>query len=64
MSVEGVHDMHITEGTVNSDKFADFICNCLLPWTMGADNCNGINVRFGDHGQCQHPSYRRSERFN
>ena len=42
VSLEGVHDMHITEGIINSDKFADFICNCLLPCL---NPFNGINAR-------------------
>ena len=31
MSLDGIHDVYITKGTVNSDKFADFAQNCLLP---------------------------------
>ena len=28
MSLDGIHDMYVTEGTVYSEKFADFV---LLP---------------------------------
>ena len=31
MSLSGIHDVYITEGTVNGDEFADFIEHCLLP---------------------------------
>ena len=31
VSIEGIHDVHITDSTVNGDKFIYFITNCLLP---------------------------------
>ena len=30
MSLEGIHDVYITEGTVNGDRFAEFVTKCLL----------------------------------
>jgi hypothetical protein len=31
MSLEGLHDVQIVKGTVNGDKFADFVTNTLIP---------------------------------
>ena len=31
MSLDGIHDVYVTKGTVNGEKFADFVWNCLLP---------------------------------
>jgi len=42
MSLDGIHDVHITEGTVNGEKFADFVRNSLLPCL---NPFNGINAR-------------------
>ena len=34
MSLEGIHDVFITEGTVDGEKFVDFITEYLLPVRM------------------------------
>ena len=31
MSLDGIHDVYITEGTVNGHRFADFVRTCLVP---------------------------------
>ena len=31
VSLEGIHDVYITEGTVNGEKFTNFVMSCLLP---------------------------------
>ena len=42
MSVEGIHDVYLAEGSVDGDKFEYFVKECLLPVLM---NFNGINPR-------------------
>ena len=31
MSVDGIHDVYVTAGTINGEKFAEYVQNCLLP---------------------------------
>jgi len=31
MSLDGIHDTYITEGTINGNRFADFVQTCLAP---------------------------------
>ena len=31
MSLDGVHDLCLVEGSVNGEKFDDFVRNCLIP---------------------------------
>jgi len=42
MSLDGIHDVYITEGTVNGHRFADFVRTCLVPIL---NPFNGINAR-------------------
>ena len=41
MSIDGIHDVQITEGTTNGDKFVEFVQNCLVPILQPF---NGINA--------------------
>ena len=47
ISLDGIHDVYITEGTVNGKKFADFVQNCLLPVLKPFNYVNCC-----DNGQC------------
>ena len=50
MSVEGIHDVYLAEGSVDGDKFEYFVKECLLPVLM---NFNGINPRsVAQHQEC------------
>ena len=31
ISLDGIHDVYVTEGTIYGEKFTDFVQNCLLP---------------------------------
>jgi len=47
MSMSGILDICLIEGTVNGDTFADFIDKCLFPYGHKSHIC-------GSDGQCQH----------
>ena len=34
VSLEGVHDVYLSEGNTNGEKFCDFVSNYLLPVMM------------------------------
>ena len=42
VSLEGIHDVYLAEGTMNGDRFVQFVQNCLLPHLMPF---NGVNPR-------------------
>ncbi len=46
VSVEGVHDVYLAEGSVNGEKFEHFVDECLLPVLMPF---NGVNPRSVAH---------------
>ena len=31
MSLDGIHDLYLTEGTINGGKFSRFVEDCLMP---------------------------------
>ena len=41
--MDGIHDVYITEGTVNDEKFADFVKSCLLP-VFNYSNSNSVVI--------------------
>ena len=44
MSMHGVEDVHIHEGTVNGDVFEDFVCTTLLPTLQPFSGSNSHSV--------------------
>ena len=44
MSMDGIHDFYITEGTVNGEQFSDFVRCTLLPNLMPFNNINPRSV--------------------
>ena len=43
LSLEDVNDVYLAEGTINSDRFVQFVKDCLVPHLV---SFNGINPRF------------------
>lgn len=54
VSMEGVHDVFITEGTVNGERFTDFIRTSLLPVLMPFNNINPRSVVIMDNASIHH----------
>ena len=54
MSVQGIHDVFLSEGTVNGDKFGFFIRNYLLPILMPFNGINSASVVIMDNASIHH----------
>ena len=55
MSLEGgIHDVYITQGTVDGDKFVDFITEYLLPILMPFNYINPRSVVIMDNASIHH----------
>ena len=54
MSMSGIHDVYLVEGTVNGDKFADFVDKCLLPCLMPFNGINPRSVVVMDNASIHH----------
>ena len=40
LSLEGIHDLYLAEGSMNGDRFAQFVKDCLVPHLF-----NGVNPK-------------------
>ena len=54
MSQEGIHDVCLFEGTVNGDKFEDFLRNYLVPLLLPFDGTNVRSVVIMDNASIHH----------
>ena len=54
MPLEGIHDVYITEGTVNGDRFAEFVTKCLLPIIEPFNWTNHQSVVVMDNASIHH----------
>ena len=54
ISLDGIHDVHITEGTINGDRFADFVRNCLVPILNPFNRINTRSVVLMDNASIHH----------
>ena len=54
ISLDGIHDVYVTEGTVNGDKFADFVQHCLLPVLKPFNFLNSHSVVIMDNASIHH----------
>jgi len=54
MSMRGIHDICLIEGTVNGDTFADFIDKCLFPCLMPFNGINPTSVVVMDNASIHH----------
>ena len=54
MSINGIEDVLITEGTVNGDRFSHFIRTCLLPLLLPFNNVNPMSVVIMDNASIHH----------
>jgi len=54
LSLDGLHDVYITEGTVNGEKFADFVKECVLPVLNPFNYMNIHSVVIMDNASIHH----------
>ena len=54
MSMEGIHDVYITEGTVDGQGFSEFVRSYLLPILLPFNNVNPRSVIIMDNASIHH----------
>ena len=54
MSVDGIHDVYLFEGTVDGEKFAEFVHNCLRPFIQAFNWINPHSVIIMDNASIHH----------
>ena len=54
MSINGIEDVLMTEGTVNGDRFSHFIRTCLLLLLLPFNNVNPMSVVIMDNASIHH----------
>ena len=54
MSIEGVHDVCLPQGSVNGEKFKEFIRSCLLPILQPFNGVNVHSVVIMDNASIHH----------
>jgi len=54
MSLQGIHDVQVIEGTVNGDKFTSFIENTVLPIINPFDGSSPVSVVIMDNCSIHH----------
>ena len=56
MSMTGLHDLYLAEGTMNGDRFTHFISTCLLPVLMpyNGTNRHSIVIMDNDNASIHH----------
>lgn len=54
MSQDGIHDVCLYEGTVNGDRFKEFIQHCLLPILLPFNGINPLSVVIMDNASIHH----------
>ena len=54
MSMEGVHDVQLVEGSVNGDKFEEFVSETLMPILNPFDGTNPRSIVIMDNCSVQH----------
>ena len=54
MSVQGIHDVFLAEGSINKGRFEFFIRNYLLPVLMPFNGINPLSVVIMDSASIHH----------
>lgn len=54
MTVYGLHDVYIAEGTINGERFTEFVTNCLLSVLMPFNGVNPFSVVIMDNATIHH----------
>jgi len=54
VSMEGIHDVYVTEGTVDGKRFSEFVRGSLLPILMPFNNINPRSVVIMDNASIHH----------
>ena len=54
ISMEGIHDVYITRGTIDGEQFSDFVRSTLLPILMPFNNINPRSVVIMDNASIHH----------
>ena len=54
MTVYGLHDVYLAEGTIDGDRFTQFVEKCLLPSLMPFNGVNPFSVVIMDNASIHH----------
>ena len=54
MSIDEIHDVYLFEGTVDGEKFAEFVHNCLRPFIQAFNWINPHSVIIMDNASIHH----------
>ena len=54
MSVAGIHDVYLAEGSMNEDRFAHYISEYLIPVLMPFNGINPCSVVIMDNASIHH----------
>lgn len=54
VSLDGIHDVYITEDTMNGQRFVDFVQQCVLPLTQPFNGVNSRSVIILDNASIHH----------
>ena len=54
LSLDGIHDVYLTEGTMNGDRFVHFLWVCLLPSLLPFNGVNPQSVVIKDNASIHH----------
>ena len=54
LSLEGIHDVYLAEGSVNGEEFEHFVKECLLPVLMPFNGINSCSVVVMDNASIHH----------
>ena len=61
LSLQGIHDVQLFEGTVNREKFADFIEQSVVPVLQPFNGSNPLSVVIMDNCSIHHHSSSKSD---
>lgn len=54
LSLEGIHDLYLAEGSMNGDRFAQFVRDCLVPHLLPFNGVNPRSVVIMDNASIHH----------
>ena len=54
VSLKGIHNVYLAEGTMNGNRFVQFVQNCLLPHLMPFNGVNPRSVVIMDNASIHH----------
>ena len=54
LSLEGIHDLYLAEGSMNGDRFAQFEKDCLVPHLLPFNGVNPRSIVIMDNASIHH----------